>query len=184
MGANKTIFNNTGSTVRTVGDIIGNRSVLKFSPKDHVDDILARLHKSEMAAGCVIDATGRFIGLVTEREIIRRLLDYKNCDFVDTGLLDRAKRSDLTAWDVMIVDPYRVEPDEDIEDALDLVSMHGFRYLPVVDINRIPKGIVDVRELYQHARLLDRHLLKEKDKVLSYFMGNEPYGLCEPCNAA
>ena len=53
-------------------DIVQDRECLVFTPKNIVPDIVKQMHEHGVGAGGVLDNKGRFIGLVTEREIVRK----------------------------------------------------------------------------------------------------------------
>jgi CBS domain-containing protein len=76
----------------------------------------------------------RFLtGILTERDVLRAA----------------ASGSDLTnspvsAW--MTMDPEQASPDTTVEDALQLMLLHGFRHLPVLE-DREVCGVVSLRDL-------------------------------------
>lgn len=163
---------------QTVGEIVQDRVCLKFSPKDTIPDMLERMSAEGGGAGGVIDASGKFIGMITEREIVRKI--YGNAKKMEErldALSDIKASKHLTAWDVMIASPDALHPDDDIEDAEDVITYFGYRYMPVVGPNDKLHGIVDARELHQHVYAKSQDIMESKDTLLSYFMGSEPYGI-------
>jgi len=73
------------------------------------------------------------VGILTERDVLRAA----------------ASGSDLThspvsAW--MTKDPEQASPDTTVEDALQLMLLHGFRHLPVLE-DRAVRGVVSLRDL-------------------------------------
>ncbi|MCI5060182.1 MAG: CBS domain-containing protein [Alphaproteobacteria bacterium] len=162
----------------TVHDVVENRACPKFSSKDTVSDIIRRMHQHGGGAGAVVNAENKLIGLVTEREIVRRA-------FGDTSKLQERldyishlkDSKDETAWDVMIAQPETLNHDDSIDDAVDVIDYLGYRFMPVVDNQNRLIGVVDARELHKHAKLKSKALLEKKDSLLSYMMGSEPYGV-------
>ncbi len=90
--------------------------------------------------GCVLvtDENDRLVGIFTERDVLMRV----------AGVVD-----DLTAATVgsyMTPDPVAVNADLPIAHALHLMSIYGFRHLPLVDGDRRPVGIISFRDVVRH----------------------------------
>ena len=165
----------TTSYANTVGEIIAGRNFVSFSPEDKVPDIIKHMQVFEMGAGCVTDASGRLMGLITERDIVRKLFSRMH----EPGERESSYKhaENMSAWDIMIANPLTVDLDTTICDALDNLCEYGFRYVPVLNSSNQPVGIIDVRELYEHTRQKSTHVMREKDAYLTYFMGSESYGV-------
>ncbi len=87
--------------------------------------------------GCLLvtDAEDKLIGIFTERDVLNRV----------AGLVD-----DLTAAsvaDYMTAAPIALRSDQAIAHALHLMSLHGFRHLPLVDDDNHPTGIISFRDV-------------------------------------
>lgn len=163
---------------RTVREAVQNRVCLKFSPKDTIPEMIERMHTHGGGAGGVVDSSGRFIGLITEGEIVRKVFgnSLKLKERLDT-LSNQPSKTDMTAWDVMIASPDTLHPDDSVEDALDMITYFGYRYMPVVNDQGTLASIVDARELHQHVQAKSQDIMESKDTLLSYFMHSEPYGI-------
>lgn len=90
--------------------------------------------------GCVLvtDENDRLIGIFTEWDVLMRV----------AGIVD-----DLTATTVgqyMTADPVAVRADMPIAHALHLMSINGFRHLPLVDENHRPVGVISFRDVVHH----------------------------------
>jgi len=85
--------------------------------------------------GSALVMQGRFVaGILTERDVLRAA----------------ASGADLTAAPVsawMTQDPEAATPDTTVEDAAQLMLLHGFRHLPVLD-GREVCGVVSLRDLF------------------------------------
>jgi CBS domain-containing protein len=87
-----------------------------------------------VGVGSALIMQGRFLaGILTERDVLRAA----------------ASGSDLThspvsAW--MTRDPEQASPDTTLEDAAQLMLLHGFRHLPVLE-GREVLGVVSLRDL-------------------------------------
>lgn len=165
--------------VERVRDIVNPRTCLTFMPHEKVSDIVRAMHGHHSGAAGVTDAAGRFIGLVTEREILRRLFRMRPETAEQQRFADEDKPvMDLTAWDIMIAAPYCLTEDMAVGEALERITEHGYRYMPVV--RRTDRGhllgIVSERELFMHAQETARRALAAKDSLLSWLMHHEPYG--------
>jgi len=146
----------------TLRDIVGDRAPLKFNPKDTVPDIISRMRAGGVGAGGVIDSAGAFIGLVTEREVARRIFDrFDKADRKLESLYEHKAVSQMTAWYVMICNPETLYVDDAVEDALDLITYLGYRYMPVMGKGGKFLGIVGAQELRRHV--------EEKSKVMKIY---------------
>ncbi len=164
----------------TVGDVVRKRSCLRFYPKDKVTDIIKAMHGHHLGAAAVVEPTGRFVGLITEREILRRLFGMLPETAEQERFAEENKElGDLTAWDIMIASPVCLYEDTSIEEALDQITLHGYRYMPVVEAGDRGRlcGIVGERELFSYAQARARRELDAKDSLLSYLMHHELYGI-------
>lgn len=158
-------------------DIVYARNFVKFSPKDKVPNMIERMHAAGTGTGAVLDNSGRFIGLVTEREIVRRVFN-ASTDFMERlkHIYEYKSAQDMTAWDVMIPNPDVLHVDDNVEDALDVITYYGYRYMPVMAGTGRIAGIVDSRELHHHVRNKSKALIESQNSLLSSFMHHEPYG--------
>jgi CBS domain-containing protein len=115
----------------TVRDVMTTRVVLT-SPDDPVADAAAAMDRQRIGSALIMQ--GRLLaGILTERDVLRAA----------------ASGSDLThspvsAW--MTKDPEQASPDTTVEDALQLMLLHGFRHLPVLEEREV-RGVVSLRDL-------------------------------------
>jgi CBS domain-containing protein len=106
--------------------------VVAALPGDPVADTAAAMIRHKVGSALIMQ--GRFLaGILTERDVLRAA----------------ASGSDLThspvsAW--MTKDPEQASPDTTVEDAGQLMLLHGFRHLPVVE-GREVVGVVSLRDL-------------------------------------
>ncbi len=115
----------------TIRDLMTTR-VVAASPQDTVADAAAAMVQQKVGSALIMQ--GRFLaGILTERDVLRAA----------------ASGSDLTsspvsAW--MTKDPEHASPDTTIEEAAQLMLLHGFRHLPVLE-GREVRGVVSLRDL-------------------------------------
>jgi CBS domain-containing protein len=115
----------------TVRDLMNTR-VVATSPDDSVADAAEAMVRQKVGSALIMQ--GRLLaGILTERDVLRAA----------------ASGSDLThspvsAW--MTKDPEQASPDTTVEDAVQLMLLHGFRHLPVLE-GREVCGVVSLRDL-------------------------------------
>jgi len=84
--------------------------------------------------GSALIMQGRFLaGILTERDVLRAAA---------SGI--DLTHSPVSAW--MTKDPEQASPDTTVEDAAQLMLLHGFRHLPVLE-GREVCGVVSLRDL-------------------------------------
>jgi len=107
-------------------------SVVVTTPDDPVAGAAAAMVARKVGSALIMQ--GRFLaGILTERDVLRAA----------------ASGSDLTtspvsAW--MTKDPESASPDTTVDEAAQLMLLHGFRHLPVVE-GRVVLGVVSLRDL-------------------------------------
>jgi CBS domain-containing protein len=115
----------------TVRDIMTTRVVLT-SPDDPVADAAAAMVQRKVGSALIMQ--GSFLaGILTERDVLRAA--------ASGGDLTT---SPVSAW--MTKDPQSAPLDTTVENAAQLMLLHGFRHLPVVE-GREVRGVVSLRDL-------------------------------------
>ena len=94
---------------------------LSFPEETRVSDAVAQMSELNYGSVMVIDAQDRLTGVVTERDVLKKLVN---------GGLD-AKTTQLK--DIMTASPRAAHQDDDYRDWLRIMSNERFRRLPVVD---------------------------------------------------
>jgi CBS domain-containing protein len=89
----------------------------------------ARLMREEDIGSLPITDDGKLVGMITDRDIATMVV------------AEAADPETTSVGDVSSHDPVSVEPDKDIEEALQLMARHQVRRLPVVENGRLV-GIV------------------------------------------
>jgi len=117
--------------VLTVRDLMTTR-VVATSPDEPVADAAAAMIQQKVGSALIMQ--GRFLaGILTERDVLRAA----------------ASGSDLTTSPVstwMTKDPEQASPETTAEDAIQLMLLHGFRHLPVLEGRQVC-GVVSLRDL-------------------------------------
>lgn len=172
--------NRYNEDISTVGDIAAARKCLLFYPEEYVKIVLRTMQNARVGCAGVIDDQGALIGILTEREILRRIFTLLSDPVIQKKSIGNYI-DDMRVMDVMISHPEALDSDTDIEAALQRMTDLGFRYMPVVSpFNRkLALGFVDEREVALHvAHRLERlrREATEKDKVFQQ-LWHEPYGI-------
>ena len=98
----------------------------------------ARVMK-EHRIGCVlVEDGGKLVGIFTERDILSKL--------VGTGY-DPAK---VQVDGVMTRNPETLTPDDPLAFAMQLMSVGGFRHVPLVDADQRPVGILSIKDIVDY----------------------------------
>jgi CBS domain-containing protein len=115
----------------TLRDLMTTR-VVAVGPDDPVADAAAAMIGRKVGSALIMQ--GRFLaGILTERDVLRAVASGSDLT-----------RSPVSAW--MTRDPEAASPDTTVEDATQLMLLHGFRHLPVID-GREVRGMVSLRDL-------------------------------------
>jgi CBS domain-containing protein len=115
----------------TVHDLMNTR-VVTASSDDPVAITAAAMIRHKVGSALIMQ--GRFLaGILTERDVLRAAASGNDLT-----------QSPVSAW--MTKDPEQASPDTTVEDAGQLMLLHGFRHLPVVE-GREVVGVVSLRDL-------------------------------------
>jgi CBS domain-containing protein len=89
--------------------------------------------------GCVlVTEDDRLVGVFTERDVLTKLV----CQEVDVDAIRVAS--------VMTADPECLTLDDGIAYALNMMSVGGFRHIPLIDADRHPTGVVAMRDVVDY----------------------------------
>lgn len=120
--------------------VLPTRSPLFFAPNDSATDAMRAMQRQHR--GCVLvteDGTprSRLVGIFTERDVVLRIID-------------RGRNPATIAMsEVMTSDPEALQAEARIAWVLNLMSVGGFRHVPVVDSAGRPVAVVSVRDVVQ-----------------------------------
>ena len=121
------------------------QKVITTGPEASVFDAYEKMSHNRIRHLPVIDADGRLIGIVTDRDI-RSALPYSRIKH-PSRTAEAEKVKDLKVMDIMTADPKTIGPHHTIQDALVLIQELRVGALPVVDKEGKLKGILSVRDL-------------------------------------
>lgn len=120
---------------KIIPDVVPRRDIRAVTEKDTVIDCAKTMKELNVAAMIVVDGAGKLIGIVTERDMVQRVLA--------KGLDPKT----ATMADIMTRNPDTLKPDDSAADALELMRSRNFRHLPVAEEGRCV-AMVSIRDLY------------------------------------
>nr|WP_291317703.1 DUF294 nucleotidyltransferase-like domain-containing protein [Desulfuromonas sp.] len=107
-------------------------------PSAPVREIAGRMTQRGIGAMLVCDETGRASGIITEHDLVSKVLarEEVNCE-------------STTAFDVMTPNPFIMAPDTYMYEATTFMMGHGIKHMPILDGGAIV-GIVTLRDLMKY----------------------------------
>jgi CBS domain-containing protein len=126
--------------LRQPASVLPARKPLVCSPEDSVTEAVRAMQAEHR--GCVLVTSdgspgGRLAGIFTERDVLFRI--------VDRG----RNPATLPLGDVMTHDPERLRVDQPLAAVLQMMSVGGFRHIPIVDGDDRPLFVASVRDVVQ-----------------------------------
>ena len=116
----------------TLRDLM-NSSVINAVQETSVAEAAAAMVAAGVGSAVIMQ--GSFLaGILTERDVLRAAASGEDLH-----------RSLVSNW--MTADPQSASPDTTVEDAAQIMLLHGFRHLPVVE-GREVCGVVSLRDLF------------------------------------
>jgi CBS domain-containing protein len=122
---------------------------------------------NDFGIGCLIVVdSGRVVGILTERDILKRIVD------------EGKKPEETTVEDIMSKPPITISPDADLETAIKVMFKNKIKKLPVVENGKLV-GIVTFTDLVRAQpaliqtikRLMEAYELpKSLSKVVKYYI--------------
>ena len=103
---------------------------------------LDRMVEHGVGALLVVDADGLLVGILTERDYLRKVVGVLT-DYAHQPLLD-----------YMTPDPVTVGLEDRLGVVLEKMDVGGYRHLPVVEEDGRPVGLVSVRDVIRHITRL------------------------------
>jgi CBS domain-containing protein len=110
-----------------------NENVLTTTPQAPLTEAAAGMVRARVGSAVVMQ--GSFLaGILTERDVLRAAASAEDL-----------RQSPVSAW--MTSDPQSASPDTPAAEAAQMMLLHGFRHLPVVEGRQV-LGVVSLRELF------------------------------------
>jgi CBS domain-containing protein len=129
----------------------GSQAVVTIGPDASVRELVALLAEHNVGALVVSEDGERVAGIVSERDVVRRLHD-------DDGVLDTAVSSIMTA------DVHTCAAEDALTDLMQAMTEHRVRHVPVVADGRLT-GIISIGDVVKNRI---GELEFERDQLDSY----------------
>ena len=127
--------------LKIIPDIVSDQTICAMPEAGLAAEAARLMMGFDIGAIVVVDDTGKLTGIVTERDIARRVV---------AARLDPEK---TTVGQIMSRNPDTLAPGDSPLNALELMWVRNFRHLPVVENNRVV-GMVSIRDLYEVMKLI------------------------------
>lgn len=148
-----------------------NAKILSLAPDDSLSFAVRKLRQSKTPAAIVKDKDNILIGLITEREIFRKLMTEKIRD--NDQYPNIKPYGSLTVKDAMIDTPECLESHLSKSQAFQAMRLAGYRYMPVIeqgeviDIAGLQDLLQDLPGTSDPSRFQDRE--NKRDSLLGSF---------------
>lgn len=111
------------------------KDVYCCGPTDSVQAVAEEMAIRKISSAVITDDDSRPLGIVTERDIVRKVVAKSHCS-----------RLGDTISDIMTVQPVCLPHDGTLFDALSLLSRHDIKHLPIISDHRVV-GIITLRQI-------------------------------------
>jgi len=132
----------------------GSTEVFTIAPTVTVRELLDVLADRDIGALVVSDDGEQMLGIVSERDIVRKLRDVENA-------------RDARVADIMTTDVRVCSPDDEFTDLMAIMTRHRVRHVPVLDDGRLV-GVLSIGDAVKHRM---EQLEFERDQLTSYVAG-------------
>lgn len=136
-------------TAKDAGD------VATIAPQATVRDLLGMLSERNIGALVVSDDGEQVIGIVSERDVVRRMTD-------------GSEAFDATVDSIMTTDVHVCQPSDSLDDLMRLMTLRRIRHVPVVIDGRL-HGLVSIGDAVK-ARISELEF--ERDQLNQYVAGS------------
>ena len=141
---------------KIIPGIVQNQEIEKHKINETATQAAKSMVSWNIAAVVVVDDAENLIGIVTERDMTRKIVaEGKNPETTTLG-------------DIMTPNPDTLKPDDTAGDALELMRSRRYRHLPVCEDGKVV-GMVSIRDLYEVAK---QDLEKSKEETEAFVFGD------------
>ncbi len=114
------------------------KTPLCVSENSTLAEVIALLQKYSVGSVLVLNSEGKVLGIFTERDCLLKVI----------GKVKDLSTTSISA--VMTRNPETQKLDGTIAYALNLMSLGGFRHIPIVDDDGMPVGIISVKQVVDY----------------------------------
>jgi CBS domain-containing protein len=123
-----------------ISSILSTKSseVITIAPDQTISEAISRLSSYNIGVLIVLGASGKVMGIISERDIVRRLVE-------DQELLSREVSEIMTSEVIVGV------PDDDVMSVVHTMTEKRFRHIPVIDKGQLI-GIISIGDILKAQR--------------------------------
>ena len=123
-----------------ISSILSTKSseVITIAPDQTISEAISRLSSYNIGVLIVLGASGKVMGIISERDIVRRLVE-------DEELLSREVSEVMTSEVIVGV------PDDDVMSVVHTMTEKRFRHIPVIDKGQLI-GIISIGDILKAQR--------------------------------
>lgn len=140
-----------------VSDVLaskGSDAIFTISPNASIRELLDVLAERNIGAMVVSDDGESMIGIVSERDVVRKLRDVDNA-------------RDVTVASIMTTDVQVAAPEDSFKSLMLAMTEHRVRHIPVLDDGRLV-GVLSIGDAVKHRM---EQLEFERDQLNKYVSG-------------
>ncbi len=141
--------------MKTVKQLLDGKGhdVASILPEKSVFDAMQLMAEKNIGALLVIDATGKLVGIVSERDFARKMY-----------AMDKLPR-DVAVADIMTRQVAYVRPDQTNQDCMALITDKHVRHLPVLENDRVI-GLVSIGDLVKDTIAEQEFIIKQLENYI------------------
>lgn len=123
-----------------ISSILSTKSseVITIAPDQTISEAISRLSSYNIGVLVVLGASGKVVGIISERDIVRRLVE-------DQELFSREVSEIMTSEVIVGV------PDDDVMSVVHTMTEKRFRHIPVIDKGQLI-GIISIGDILKAQR--------------------------------
>lgn len=147
---------NLSAAEATVGDLLSGKgnAIYSIRPQDTIGHAVEVLRDKHIGAVVVTDANGALVGILSERDIVRKLADTPG------------RTLPHKVEDVMTKDVQTISPEEPLVNALKTMTNGKFRHMPVTDATGLV-GMVTIGDVVNYRlTALEHEALQMKQLIV------------------
>ncbi len=133
------------------------KPIIGLAPTDSLDKAVSLMMEHRIGSLVVTEADGSLVGILSERDLLN-ILHQKH-----------AMWSPVTAADAMTPEPYVCDPDNTLEEVMNIMVEYNIRHLPVVYKGKL-EGMLSITDIVEE--LLKK--AKFENKLLKNYIQNWP----------
>jgi len=137
-----------------------NQEIYSIRPKTKITEAIRILNQKRVGALLVVDLAGNIMGILSERDILRKVLE-------NNARLEVTVTDIMTPKEALIIG----HSSDEIEYAMNIMTTHQIRHLPILDRAAQICGMLSIGDIVK-ALLTQAHY--EQKLLMDYITGKYP----------